>query len=331
MDLKLSANAVFFGQRRDRFTCYQPQRCLEEKLSLLSQIPGLRGVELKYPIDFDDVPRAAALVAEHGLDVSAVNVDMKDAAWFRHGAFSNPSESSRDRAVDMVAAAMDIAAELGAGIVSTCPLFDGYDYPFQMDYTAAWERCIDTLSRAAAHRRDICLVLEYQAHEPHSHILIHDVGSVLHVCAEVGAPNLGANLDVGHALAAGDSPSEAACLLHRKKLLRYVHYNDNTGEGGDWDMISGSVHFWHWVEFLYTLRKLGYDGWLSGDIASKHVDPLTAYQTNARMLQGMAGLVDGVGEDRIAQLVASEAGFAELYQEFASVMLPWHEPASVEG
>jgi xylose isomerase len=222
----------------------------------------------------------------------------------------------------MVAAAMDIAAELGADIVSTCPLFDGYDYPFQMDYTAAWERCVDTLQRATAHRRDICLVLEYQAHEPHSHILVHDVGSALHVCGEVDAPNLGVNLDVGHALAAGDSPSEAACLLHRKGLLRYVHYNDNTGEGGDWDMISGSVHFWHWVEFLYTLRKIGYRGWLSGDIASKHVDPLKAYQTNARMLSSMCALVERVGEGRIGECIATDGGFADLYGEFSAAMVP---------
>jgi xylose isomerase len=322
MKLRMSANAVFFGRRMDRFTEYQPHRNLAEKLELIARIPGITGVELKYPVDFDQPGLIRGLLDRHGLAVSAVNVDMKDAHWFRHGAFSNRSPESRDRCVDMVARAMDHAAELGAAIVSTCPLFDGYDYPFQLDYTRAWERCVDSVQRAAAHRRDICLVLEYQAHEPHSHILVHNVGAVLHLCSEVNAPNLGANLDVGHALAAQDSPAEAACLLHRKGLLRYVHYNDNTGEGGDWDMISGTVHYWHWVELLYTLEKLGYDGWMSGDIAPKHIDPLLAYRANASMLQSMIALLERVGMETIDALVDTEGGFAEVFTRLATVMTP---------
>ena len=58
-------------------------------------------------------------------------------------------------------------------------------------------------------------------------------------------------------------------MLARKGMLRYMHSNDNTGEGGDWDMISGSVHFWHWLELLYTLDRVDYQGWNGADVTSK--------------------------------------------------------------
>lgn len=322
MDVKLSVNAVFFGRRRDRFTEYQPHRDLPEKLDLIAKVPGVTGVELKHPADTGDIKLVRSLLEKHGLQLSAINVDMKDAAWFRHGAFSNARDRSRGKAIAMVREAMDIAVELGTDIVSTCPLFDGYDYPFQLDYNAAWDRMVDSLRQCTVYRRDVSLVLEYQAYEPHSHTLVRNVGTLLHVCNQVGEPNLGANLDVGHALAAHDSPAEAACLLHRHGLLRYIHYNDNTGEGGDWDMISGSVHYWHWVELLYTLARLGYDGWLSGDIASKHTDPLTAYRTNTLMLRSMCRLLDRVGIAHIHELVRTDGGFARVMQELAAAVAP---------
>jgi hypothetical protein len=47
---------------------------------------------------------------------------------------------------------MDIAAELGSELITTCPLADGYDYPFQVDHAAAWERFIETVEAVASYR-----------------------------------------------------------------------------------------------------------------------------------------------------------------------------------
>ena len=121
-------------------------------------------------------------------------------------------------------------------------------------------------------------MLEFQPHDPNAKILLNNVGKVLYVFAEVGAPNLGANLDIGHSLAAGESPAESAALLARGNRLKYIHSNDNTGEGGDWDMISGTVHFWHWVELIYTLMQLEYDGWIGADLAPRHFGPVRSLQ-----------------------------------------------------
>ncbi len=317
---KLSANAVYFGLRRDRFTQYQPARSLDERLALIASVDGLDGVELKYPADFADPALVRRLLEQHGLALSALNVDLKDAAYFRHGALSAVDAAARQRAVGLLREAMDVAADFAVELVTTCPLTDGYDYPFQVDHVASWGRFVESVRAAVAHRPDVKLCLEYLPHDPHARIMLGNVGKLLHVCAEVGAPNLGANLDVGHAFAALESPAESAALLAASGRLFYLHSNDNTGDGGDWDMISGSVHFWDWLELLYTLERVGYTGWLGADIAVKHFEPTAAYAANVRMLQGMTALLRRLDPAAIAGLVNEPGSVAAIFAHFGSLL-----------
>jgi xylose isomerase len=317
---KFCANAGFFGMRRDRFNQYQPDRTLEEKFALVAQVDGLEGIELKYPADFQDLQLVKSLLEKYELSLAVVNVNTKDVTHFRYGSFSARDSQTRQRAVALVKEGMDVAAEIGPKMVTTCPTIDAYDYPFQIDYTDAWERFIESIRAAASYRADVTLLLEYQPNDPHARILLSDVGKVLHLCAEVGLPNLGANLDVGHAFAAGEAPAEAASLLASKGLLYYLHSNDNTGDGGDWDMISGSVHFWHWVELIYTLKRVGYQGWVGGDVTCKHFGPVEAFQANTLMIQRMTKLVDRLGVERIGELVHQEGNLPETYTYLTSFL-----------
>lgn len=322
MEWKFSANAGFFGRRRDRFNEYQPARTLEEKVALVAKVEGLEGIELKYPGDLDDPPRVSRLLEQHGLILAAVNVNTKDVAHFRYGALSAAHAAARRRAVGLLREGMDIAAELGVELVTTCPLADGYDYPFQVDYTEVWGAFIESVRQVVAHRAGITFLLEYQPHDPHARMLLSDVGKVLHVCAQVNAPNLGANLDVGHSFAAAESPAEAAALLAGQGLLRYLHSNDNTGDGGDWDMISGTVHFWHWLELLYTLAQLGYEGWIGGDIAPRHFGAVAAYQSNLNMIRHMSALLERAGLENIGALLHLEGTVPAMYELLSRQMVP---------
>jgi xylose isomerase len=294
---------------------------LEEKFELVSRVEGIQGVELKYPADFEDIELTQDLMGKHGLQICAVNVDIKNADYFRYGALSAREPEARQHAIRLLQEGMDVAADLGANLVTTCPLADGYDYPFQMDYTAAWGRFVNSVKSVVKHRPDVRLCLEYQPHEPHARIMLNNVGKALHVCSEVGAPNLGINLDVGHSLAAGESPAEAASLLAAKGRLFYVHTNDNTGDGGDWDMISGTIHFWQWLEFIYTIHSIGYDGWFGGDIAPKHIDPVAAYSTNIRMVQRMTEFIRRIGTDKIAELLSQDGNIADTFDYLSGCLL----------
>lgn len=321
MNWKFSANAGFFGLRRDRFTQYQPPRTLEEKFALIASIPELTGIELKYPAEFQDSALVKRLLDQHGLALSAISVDLKDATRFRYGALSARDAEARQHAVILLREAMDLAAELRVELVTTCPLADGHDYPFQVDFATAWGNLIETVRAAATYRSDIKLSLEYQPHEPHAYIMLDNVAKVLHVCTQVGVPNLGANLDVGHSFAAHESPAEAATLLASQGRLFYVHTNDNTGDGGDWDMISGSIHFWHWLEFLYTLERIGYTGWLGGDIVPKHIGPDAAYRTNLLMVQRMSEFLQRADPKKLEAIVKQDGNTAEVYDYLSQFLI----------
>lgn len=320
MQWRFAANAAFFGGRRDRFNQYQPDRALEEKLSLIAAIDGVTGVELKYPADFENAERTRAFLADSGLTLSAVNVNTKDIAHFRRGALSARDPEARRQAVRLLREGMDLAADLGASLVTTCPLADGYSYPFEIDYRPAWERFIETVREAGSQRTDVRLCLEYQPREPYSHIMLGNVGIVLHVLGQVGLPNVGANLDVGHSFAAGEAPAESAALLASAGRLFYVHTNDNTADGGDWDMISGSVHFWHWLELLCTLRRVGYAGWLSADIDARRTSPQAAFESNFLLIRRLDAVIDRLGLEEIARHLQEDADPAATYAFLSSFM-----------
>lgn len=78
-------------------------------------------------------------------------------------------------------------------------------------------------------------------------------------------------------------------------------------------MISGTVHFWHWLELLYALERVGYDGWLGGDVTSKHIGPVEAFDTNIRMIRRMVKVLDRLGLDRITDLMSKDGSIAEIF------------------
>lgn len=318
---KFSVNAGFLGKRTDRFTQYQPERPLKDKIRLAAQIDGVAGVELKYPKDFKDINRIKSLLDAHGLTCSAVNVDIKDAARFRFGALSNTDPDKRRQAVNLLQEGLDTAAEMGIDLVSTCPLADGYDYPFQIDYSDAWEYFIESIKEAASHRQDVRLALEFQPHEPHARMMLSNVGILLHVLDEVALNNVGANLDIGHSFAALETPAESVALLARKGRLFYLHTNDNTGDGGDWDMISGSIHFWHWLELLLVLDRVGYEGWMGADINPKHMRPEQAFSSNNRMIRNMIELLNQIGSAKMVEMVKKNGNSGEIYEYLSKQLI----------
>jgi xylose isomerase len=301
---RLTANAAFFGLQRDCYTEYHPAISLEDKIARVARVPGITGIELKYPADLEDVPRVQRLLDEHGLTLSAVNVDTKDAAHYRHGALSAADPAARRHAVARLQAGMDVAVAMGVKLVTTCPLADGHEYPFQVDHLAAWDRLTESVREVAAYRPDVRLALEYQPHDMQARPMLANVGKLLHLLARVNLPNVGATLDLGHAIAAGETLAESISLVFQAGALFYIHTNDNTGDGGDWDMISGSVHFWQYLEALYTLDRLGYDGWLGADIKCPQVDAVDAFAANVLMLRRMIALLGRLDPQRMADLVA---------------------------
>ena len=67
--MRYSVITAFLGKLQDRFTEYQTERSLEEKFELASQIKGLNGLEVCYPLDFKDPELLKNLLNKHNLEV----------------------------------------------------------------------------------------------------------------------------------------------------------------------------------------------------------------------------------------------------------------------
>ncbi len=289
------------GRYSDRFHQYQEPRSLEERLEIAAKIPRTHGIEPVYPQDLGHNGDGVEAVKKSGLAVSAVNVNVKGEAVFRNGSFTNPDAAIRQRSVDYLKTAMDMAANLDAGMLTVCPLIDGWDYSFQVDYLKQWEWIVAAFKEAAAYRSDVKISIEYKAYEVRNHIILPGMGRTLHFCDVVGAPNVGVTMDVGHALIAGETPAAELCLAHAAKRLFYVHFNDND-RGADWDMLPASVNLWETLETLYYIDQIGWDGWVAYDVFTRSGDNAEAVSASFEIMENLSKLVRKIGMNELAAL-----------------------------
>lgn len=248
-----------------------------QKIEKAAEISGLNGVELVYPthINENNYKEVKKLCEEKNIQVMSVNPNVWDGEDFRKGAFTSGDPAARKRAVAYSKTACDLGKELGAGQMCLWPGQDGFDYPFQNNYEDLWKYEMEGIKEVADYDKNYRIAIEYKAREPRSHILLDSTSTVLMFSKMIGAENVGVNLDFGHALLARENPGEAVVKSFTANKLYGVHINDNYGSS-DEDMIFASVHHIETLEFIYYLKKLKYDGWISQEFDSGKVDPVKA-------------------------------------------------------
>ncbi len=301
---RLAIITGFLGKQHNRYMDYKPDRSLLEKFAVAATVRGLDGLELCYPADFSDVALLRQLLADHGLGVSAVNVRSRRTGQWLRGSFTSQSAAERAEVVDDFKRAMDLTLEVGAQRITTCPLNDGHDYPFEMDYIDAYGYAQETFAAICAYRPEVRLCIEYKPSDPRARCFLASAGETATFCQEVGAPNLGATLDFGHSLLVGERPAQAAAMLARAGRLFYVHLNDND-RTWDWDMIPGAYHFVEFVEFFYYLRRLGYtDDWYAYDVFSKETDTAETFDSVIAITRQLEAVTERLEPERVQALLA---------------------------
>ncbi|MBN1674688.1 MAG: sugar phosphate isomerase/epimerase [Kiritimatiellae bacterium] len=300
--MRLAVISGFLGKVHNRYMVYREDRSLAEKVALAARLEGIDGLELCYPADFEDPPRLRGLLREHGLGVSAVNFRARRSGRWLRGSFTSSQASERRETTDDLKRAIDCALELEAGRVTTCPLNDGTDVPFEADYAALYDHAAETLSAACAHAPGLRICIEYKPSDPMARCVFASAGETVSFCLMTGCGNLGVTLDLGHSLLAGERPAQAAALAARARRLFYVHLNDNDG-AWDWDMVPGAYHLWETVELLQVLPSLGYtDDWYAFDVFAKEIDTVENMRAAARMTRKLEELASRANPERLAQL-----------------------------
>ena len=307
-----SAPLNVFSGFFDRYVTegYQDPTDFDHQLAAAVNIPGLAGVELVGRSNVDDANagEVARKIGATHLRVTTIIVDLWARRVWQRGSLAAPEPATRAAAKDEIRRSMDWAVKVGSPAVSVWFGQDGYDYPFQADYDRAWTWLVEGLSACADYNPAIKVAIEYKIKEPRTHCFVGTVGNALLLIQACAKPNVGGMIDIGHALLAYENPAESAALLHHfGKKLYYLHLNDNWRLWDD-DMMVGSIHIPEYVEFLYWLRRIGFNGWYAFDVYPFRENPVTVIEESIRWTDGLIRLIEKIGDDRLGRAIQGGVG-----------------------
>jgi L-ribulose-5-phosphate 3-epimerase len=199
---------------------------LEDALRLLADC-GYDGVALTLDhVHFDPFApgwrgRAAELrdrLSELGLDC-VVETGARFALDPHRKHFPNLLTEGRERRIELLHRAIDVAAELGAPVVS---LWSGAS-PDGLGPATAWERLLDGCSRVVAHAEEREITLGF---EPEPGMLVERLDQFEQLARDLGRPRaLGLTLDLGHCICL-EPQSVADCVRRAAPSLVHVHADD---------------------------------------------------------------------------------------------------------
>ncbi len=284
----------FLGETKDRFHTYNGPISLEEKFRQVASIPHYSGVEVVYPYEVGPAEEVVATADGTGVSFAAVNVNIKGEPEFVSGSVTSPDPAIRAKAVRFIREAKDYAHQVGAPRVTCCPLGDGFEFIFQEDYRSAWTRLVDCFGEAAEYRPEIPLLIEYKPKETRRHCYLNRAADTLVLVKDIRNGALGITMDYGHSIYAGEHPAETLSMLHYSGHPYYVHINDND-KTWDWDFFTGSHTFLEYVEFVYYLKRYGYEDFLTSDTHPTRWSTAHMFAINARVTEKVSRLLDTIG------------------------------------
>ncbi|HOK79795.1 MAG TPA: sugar phosphate isomerase/epimerase [bacterium] len=307
---KLGACLPTFGSCADRFCLSgygRGGRTMEEMLELAKQVEGLDGLELvsNWHVNDKNINYVAKLFKDAGFKICMIVPDLWTQAKWGKGSIAAPDAKTRKQAIVEIKKSIDWAAELGCEFVDVWPGQDGYDYPFQAHYDDAWKWLRDGIEECALYNKKVKVLVEYKMKEPRTHCFVSNAAKVILLIN--GITNTGCLLDVGHSLAAGENMAEAASLLAQYKVLSYIHLNDNYRSWDD-DLLVSSVHVVEYLELVYWLKEVKYDGWLTLDIFPYREDKVPAARNSFEWLKFLFEKIEQMGSEEIRAVIRQSDG-----------------------
>lgn len=302
--IKSSLITAFTGKTRDRFAYYNEDKTIEEKFELVATMEGMDGVEIIYPYEIDDAEKLKSLLAKHNLEISAVNVNVKAEPEFRDGGLTSKDPEVRKTAIQIIKDSKDFAAAVGADKVTCCPLGDGYEFNFQVDYDTKWKYLCDSFGEAADHNSDIPLFIEYKPSETRGRCYLDTAAKTLCLLNDIQPKNMGITLDYGHSMYGHENPAEMVALINNSPYGMYIHINDNNGKW-DWDFPVCTSNYISYVEFIYQLIKCDYKGFFTSDTSPTRWDIKEVFEMNVRLTNKLWKLLSELDQSQFNKLILS--------------------------
>lgn len=268
---------------------------------------GLTHVDLNYPEHVGDTPAAdmRALLDAHNLKLNGVALRFRDD--YINGDLGNGDPELAGRALQLCREACDYCREVGGTTVTIWLGHDGFDYSFQIDYTRVWNQLVEAFRTVCDYAPDLKISIEYKPYEERAYAFIDSMGITGMMLAEVDRPNLGVTLDYCHMLMKHENPAFACDLFAGRGKLYGVHLNDGYGRFDDGLMI-GTASPVKTLEFLYYLKKHGYDSAIYFDTFPIIEDAEEECAQNIAMIGMLDRAIDAVGADEVQRVVDANSG-----------------------
>jgi len=276
----------------------------EELFSRVASIDKIKGVDLvSFPELYENYDIVKKSLANTGLKAVSIVVDLFAQPVWKQGSFSSIYPEVRTKALDDTKRTMDVAEELGCEFITIWPGQDGWDYCFQADYITERTWFAEGVREACQYKPNIGIALEYKLREPRTHNYINTVGNTILTVKEVAEKKCGIALDIGHAIFAFENPAESVALIKKwGGNLMHLHMNDNFANLDD-DIIVGSVRTIEYLEFVYWLRKTGYQGWFTMDQFPYREDGRDAVAESVEWMNQFEEIIDNCNLDEIEAII----------------------------
>lgn len=305
---KLGAITGSLSKINDRYCMegYKDELPLIKRLQGLSKIDKLEGIEISQgEIEGMSAEELDGLVKKYNLKISTIGIDLSSNREWRFGTITNENEGIRRQAVEKIKETMDFAAELEVDLINIWLGQDGFDYPFQVNYSEQWNYAVKCIQECADYNPLVKLALEPKPCEPRNRSFIDSTSTGLLLVADINRKNVGVTIDIGHVLQDGKNMTQAITYAAEHGKLFNIHVNDNYC-GWDNDMIIGSVHTIEFIELFYALKKMNYDKWCTIDIFPYREDSILSVEECISYMEKFVDLADLLDEAQIDKYLKAD-------------------------
>ena len=249
-------------------------------------ITGLGCVDFNYPQHFGDYwTPAEARKALDEVNLVAGAVCLRYPSKFARGAMNHPDAKLRRGAIEITKQAAEAARILGCNEVVVWSAYDGYDYPFQVNYQEKWDQIVEAFRECCDQYPDIKWSLEFKPTDENTRFFtVPSTGAAMLLVKEIDRPNMGLTLDMGHMLMAGENPGQSIQMVGEK--LFGIQLNDGyTRLAAEDGMMFGSIHPSIALEAMYQLRQINFSGHMYFDTFPQRTDPVKESEYNIRRVK----------------------------------------------
>lgn len=309
--IKYSAIIGSLGQTCDRFMKCGYKDPEIDKVEFADVIKNLEKMQVLKGADLYQAPTGPLsdpllvneILTSSGLEASSVLPLVFGERRWQKGSITAADPEVRKQAMQLIRQNIDFNAKLvGNPSVDLWLGQDGFDYPLQTNYTKQWDYLIKSVRELADYNPAIKLTLEAKIREPRNRCLVDTTMTALLMCMEIDRPNVGVAIDTGHVFYAQQNVAQNVEIAAKYGKLFMMHANDNYNLWDD-DMIVGSLRLTEYIEMFYSLRKVGYEGFMSVDIFPYREDQYEATRQSVLNMKKYDEAIDVIGFENVAALI----------------------------